>query len=1146
MAKFKKLFLSAAMLFGICAIGGGLTSHAEEGDQEEPAELTEHFSFDEEFNYTNEGTVTTGAGSNASLQNISTAAYTNELVHDEDQNEDYLKISFHAESLTSCAGTNYVFRPNGGAGNVIDLASSSNKDAVIKIRFKTGTENRKTFRLYMAGGNYDVINLISGHLYYTFNNKIDGSDPDYETFGSVSVNQWHEAVIVLKDNGAPADASSPSPDRIYLYLDNQFIYEKPFKDGKNYNGQVSQLIHLLHASTKTDEETCIDYIRVGQFNAPVVTQLSDMEAYKNIPFAFEDFISGANSAYLPSILPTYDVDFTVKDSGDALEKTTSGNITTYSLDGTDYMEYSTLTKKYTALTETELTATITCSNGTSEPIGFEPISFDISVSEYTEPIPVEEIVVSQPNIVKNDSITLGAGEKYDLTQLFGAYPTTATDLEVSYTVEDEEIAHVTDSTLEALANGSTTLTITANGGGEEVSKEITLNVTKGYYSILNGYTTEDTCTAGGQEFAGYESSKASTKDFAPVTVVTDPVFGNVIKFTGVGETTNGAAAHLNLHIPAEELVANKDYKLTGWVKMENDGAVNKDARLDVKIIMYYLEEGNYGYPKQGVLPYRVEYATIKVSQAGSGWVPFEMEIPANFDTNANGFNFAGLKVEIAAWNVQDKIDSYITHLNLVEQDSVNLSSWELADEEGPVKEEYTLSAGSTLQLNAVPVPSTAVVEANYESSDPTIATVDENGLVTTLNKAGETTITVTVGTVEKTVKIIVTKGATAISGDKNSFEMNIDEFEKDGQYEAVCAITVTPADSTSVLDVTVADETVCKAELIDNELWLSDAKVGSTTVTVFSKDDPTVKFELTVTFTKGGTENPDPETYAITFDMHGHGTAPTSVAPAIALPTPLPSVADVDGWHFEGWYLDAEYKTAAEAGASITSATVLHAKWSAVSENPNPETYTITYDVQGHGIAPTIVANVTALPAKLPEVTAEGYVFGGWYLDADCTTKAVEGAAITANTTLYAKWTQVPEVTYTITYDVQGHGTAPASVTGTKLPDPLPVLSETGYTFGGWYLDANCTQAAEAGAEITEDTTLYAKWTEKQTVTPTPEKPKKNGLSGGAVAGIVIGVIAVLGLAGGLAFFFIKKNQAPKAAESKEEPENKENTEDKE
>ncbi len=68
---------------------------------------------------------------------------------------------------------------------------------------------------------------------------------------------------------------------------------------------------------------------------------------------------------------------------------------------------------------------------------------------------------------------------------------------------------------------------------------------------------------------------------------------------------------------------------------------------------------------------------------------------------------------------------------------------------------------------------------------------------------------------------------------------------------------------------------------------------------------------------------------------------------------------------------------------------------------------------------------------------------------------------------------------YTITYNMNGHGTQidPASDL-TALPNPLPTPSAVeGYTFGGWYTDANCTTAATPGATISESTTLYAKWT---------------------------------------------------------------------
>ncbi|MGM9971035.1 MAG: InlB B-repeat-containing protein [Anaeroplasmataceae bacterium] len=142
--------------------------------------------------------------------------------------------------------------------------------------------------------------------------------------------------------------------------------------------------------------------------------------------------------------------------------------------------------------------------------------------------------------------------------------------------------------------------------------------------------------------------------------------------------------------------------------------------------------------------------------------------------------------------------------------------------------------------------------------------------------------------------------------------------------------------------------------------------------------------------------------------------------------------------------------------------------------------YSVTYDACGHGTAPSSASNLTALPSTLPELSETGYKFEGWYLDSNYTTKATPGAAISANTTLYAKWSVEVATKFSVTYNVNGHGEAQAELTNVdKLPDTLPNLTADGWKFEGWYTDAALTTKAVAGASITANTTLYAKWVEK-------------------------------------------------------------------
>lgn len=55
-----------------------------------------------------------------------------------------------------------------------------------------------------------------------------------------------------------------------------------------------------------------------------------------------------------------------------------------------------------------------------------------------------------------------------------------------------------------------------------------------------------------------------------------------------------------------------------------------------------------------------------------------------------------------------------------------------------------------------------------------------------------------------------------------------------------------------------------------------------------------------------------------------------------------------------------------------------------------------------------------------------------------------------------------------------------------------------GYTFGGWYVDAECTQQADLTTPITQNTKLYAKWTSDESSmpnNPTDSTKRKSGCS---------------------------------------------------
>ena len=77
---------------------------------------------------------------------------------------------------------------------------------------------------------------------------------------------------------------------------------------------------------------------------------------------------------------------------------------------------------------------------------------------------------------------------------------------------------------------------------------------------------------------------------------------------------------------------------------------------------------------------------------------------------------------------------------------------------------------------------------------------------------------------------------------------------------------------------------------------------------------------------------------------------------------------------------------------------------------------------------------------------------------------------------------------YTVTFDTRGGSTVPSAMTAQNKTMTAPADPErSGYTFAGWYKDADCTQAWDFSKDVvTADMTLYAKWIKNESPVPSP------------------------------------------------------------
>ena len=187
---------------------------------------------------------------------------------------------------------------------------------------------------------------------------------------------------------------------------------------------------------------------------------------------------------------------------------------------------------------------------------------------------------------------------------------------------------------------------------------------------------------------------------------------------------------------------------------------------------------------------------------------------------------------------------------------------------------------------------------------------------------------------------------------------------------------------------------------------------------------------------------------------------------------------------FAGWYADAELTAKFSFQTQIYADTTIYAAW--------VDPVTLTFDSKD-GSAVEAIATGVGLPiAKPADPTRESYKFIGWFEDEEFTVPFDFAAGIAASKTVYAKWIVPKTLAFNLNYSeapafASMEVEAGAAITAPKTP------ARVGYFFGGWYKEAECTNAFDFAEGIAADTTVYAKWNAptkeyKFTTTTSPER----------------------------------------------------------
>ncbi len=383
--------------------------------------------------------------------------------------------------------------------------------------------------------------------------------------------------------------------------------------------------------------------------------------------------------------------------------------------------------------------------------------------------------------------------------------------------------------------------------------------------------------------------------------------------------------------------------------------------------------------------------------------------------------------------------------------------------------------GNTSSLEVKFVPAYATNQkVKWESDTAKVVTVSGMGVVTAVGRGkAEVTVTTEDGGKQASCTVIVGEltDTEKLEEAKEVVQKVLDAFVGSNDTEAT---DIMAAVNAALIDAGITGVTV-KVNEFNNDM-ATDEKAGRITGTVVLTGNDTSE-SVSIDLTIGKLESEEPGTATVTLNGNGgSGTNLTQYTPGTE--ATLPTDWAKKGYTFEGWYADANCSGAVvtSIGTTETGAKEYWAKWECV-------TYKITYTLDGGTATNPDEYTIESNDITLNDPTKAGYTFKGWSgtdLTGDSNKNVTIAKGSTGDRTYTANWEQ-EDAAGTATVTLNGNGGSGTNLTqytpGTEATLPTD-WAKKGYTFEGWYADANCSGAVVTSIGTTETGAkeYWAKW----------------------------------------------------------------------